>query len=84
MNTYKERILECIDYLNSVRFPCEDWKEDKKYFDSLEAEFSAEAEDAETQALLETLKKLINDKRNHSLDMNKTTEELYAGWNDWF
>lgn len=82
MKDYKERIEECIDYLNSIRFPCEDWKEDKKYFDKLELEFSEEPKDEETKASLEILKKLIYDKRNLSLNMNKTTEELFAGWND--
>ena len=82
MNDYKERIKTCIDYLNSVRFPCEDWKEDKKYFDQLEIEFSEEPTDEETKQLLLELKKLIYDKRTSSLNMNKTTEELYAGWNE--
>lgn len=29
MKEYKERIKASIDYLNSIRFPCEDWIEDK-------------------------------------------------------
>ena len=33
MNDYKENIKNCIDYLNSVRYPCNDWKEDKVYFE---------------------------------------------------
>lgn len=82
MKDYKERIQECIDYLNSIRFPCEDWKEDKIYFDQLEKEFSEKPADEQTQVLLETLKKLIYDKRTASLNMNKTSEELFAGWND--
>lgn len=82
MNDYKERIKNCIDYLNSVRFPCEDWKEDKIYFDRLEKEFSEDAIDEETKQLQQELKKLIYEKRNLSLNMNKTTEELFAGWND--
>ncbi|MBQ8784399.1 MAG: hypothetical protein IJZ57_11575 [Clostridia bacterium] len=82
MKSYKERITECIEYLNSIRFPCEDWKEDKKYFDELEKEFSEEPADKETELLLEELRNLIDKKRTSSLNMNKTTEELYAGWND--
>ena len=82
MKGYKERIEECIEHLNSIRFPCEDWKEDKEYFDQLERVFSEEPADAETKALLATLRKLIYDKRTLSLNMNKTTEELFAGWND--
>ena len=82
MKTYKQRIKDCIDYLNSIRFPCEDWKEDKKYFDNLEQEFSFEPEDEETEILLKELKKIIYKKRTSSLNMNKTTEELYAGWDD--
>ena len=39
MNDYKENIKNCIDYLNSVRYPCNDWKEDKVYFDRLEKIF---------------------------------------------
>ena len=38
--------------------------------------------DEETKQLLLELKKLICDKRTSSLNMNKTTEELYAGWNE--
>lgn len=30
MKDYKQRITDCIDHLNTIRFPCEDWKEDKK------------------------------------------------------
>ena len=82
MKTYKERMRDCIAYLNSIRFPCEDWKEDKKYFDQLEQEFSCEPEDEEGKNLLKELKTVIYDKRTASLNMNKTTEELFAGWND--
>ena len=82
MENYKKRIKECIEYLNSIRFPCEDWTEDKKYFDQLEREFSDVPEDVEGKQLLETLKKLIDDKRTSSLNMNKTAEDLFAGWND--
>lgn len=82
MSDYKERILNCIDYLNSIRFPCEDWKKDILYFDELEKEFSMESSDEETRQLLQKLKDLIFQKRNESLKLNKTTEELYAGWND--
>ncbi|MBR5310025.1 MAG: hypothetical protein IKU42_02740 [Oscillospiraceae bacterium] len=82
MKSYKERITECIEYLNSIRFPCGDWKEDAVYFDKLEAEFSEIPEDEETKVLLDELKKLIYDKRTSSLNCNKTTEELYAGWDD--
>ena len=82
MKTYKERMRDCIAYLNSIRFPCEDWKEDKKYFDQLEQEFSYEPEDEEGKNLLKELKTVIYDKRTASLNMNKTTEELFAGWND--
>ena len=38
MKTYKERITECIECLLSIHFPCNDWKEDKVYFDKLEKE----------------------------------------------
>lgn len=82
MENYKERIEKAIEYLNSIRFPGNDWKEDAVYFDKLEAEFSEITDDEETQRLLKNLKKLIHDKRTDSLNMNKTTEELYAGWND--
>lgn len=82
MNDYKERIISCIEHLNSIRFPYEDWKKDKIYFDKLEQEFPKEASDDETKQLLQELKELICEKRNLSLNMNKTTEELYAGWND--
>ena len=82
MKNYKTRIIECRDYLRSIRFPCNDWKEDRSYFDKLEAEFSEVPQDKETKALLDELKRLIQEKRNLSLDYNKTTEELYAGWND--
>ena len=82
MNDYKERIKNCIEYLKSIRFPCGDWKEDKIYFDRLEEEFSEEATDQETKELLSELKSLIQDKRVQSLNMNKTTEELFAGWDD--
>lgn len=82
MKDYKEKIKECIDYLNSVRFPCEDWQEDKKYFDSIETELLSPSEDNEITELQIRLKKLIDGKRVQSLNMNKTAEELYAGWND--
>ena len=82
MENYKKRIKASIEYLNSIRFPCEDWTEDKKYFDQLEREFSDVPEDVEGKQLLETLKKLIDDKRTSSLNMNKTAEELFAGWVD--
>ena len=45
-------------------------------------EFSEEPTDEETKLLLEELTNLIHKKRTSSLNMNKTTEELYAGWND--
>ena len=82
MKSYKERITDCIEYLNSIRFPCEDWKENKIYFDQLEKDFAEEPTDEETKLLLKELKSLICKKRTSSLNMNKTTEELYAGWND--
>ena len=82
MESYKKRIKDCINYLNSIRFPCNDWKEDKLYFDGLEREFSYEPNDEETKILLNELRKLINDKRTSSMNMNKTTEELFSGWND--
>lgn len=71
-----------MDHLNSIRFPCEDWKEDRKYFDQLEREFSEVPEDEEGKQLLQSLKQLIADKRVSSLNCNKTTEELFAGWSD--
>lgn len=82
MKSYKERIKDCIEHLNLIRFPCEDWKEDKKYFDKLEEEFSFDGEDEETKILLEELRKIIYNKRTLSLNMNKTTEELFAGWDE--
>ena len=82
MKEYQERIKACINYLNSIRFPCEDWKEDQKYFERLEIEFSDVPDDEEEKQLLETLKQLIHDKRMASLNMNKTTEELFAGWDE--
>ena len=82
MESYKEKIENCIEHLNSIRFPGNDWKEDKIYFDKLKKEFSEEPEDEETKLLLEKLRKLIYEKETSSLNMNKTTEELYAGWND--
>ena len=82
MKNYKERMNECIDYLLSIRFPCNDWKEDKDYFDQLEEEFSEVPADEEAKDLYEQLKKLIQEKRASSLNCNKTTEELFAGWND--
>ena len=82
MENYEARIIKCMDYLRSVRFPCNDWKEDKVYFDKLEAEFSEVPADEETKILLDELKKLIQEKRNYSLDYNKTTEELFAGWDE--
>lgn len=54
----------------------------KKYYDRLESKFSAVPDDEEGKQLLEDLKQLIYDKRTQSLNMNKTTEELYAGWDD--
>ena len=82
MKTYKERITECIECLLSIRFPCNDWKEDKVYFDKLETEFSEFPADEETKVLHEQLMTLIQEKRASSLNCNKTTEELFAGWND--
>jgi hypothetical protein len=82
MMDYKTRITECIAYLRAIRFPSDDWKKDKIYFDQLEAEFAQVPVNKETGALLDELKKLIREKRVLSLRCNKTTEELYAGWND--
>ena len=82
MKSYKEKIIECIEYLNSIRFPAEDWKEDKIVFDQLESKFSRVPEDEETKVLYEELKKLIYEKRMTSLNCNKTTDELFAGWDD--
>ena len=82
MKTYKERIVECINYLSSVRFPCSDWEEDKNYFDQLEKEFSDVPADEETKTLFDQLQKMIYEKRISSLNCNKTTEELFAGWDD--
>ncbi len=82
MKNDRDRIIECINYLHSIRFPCTDWKEDKVFFDELENEFSEVPADAETNALLDELKKLIYEKRTSSLNCNKTAEELFAGWND--
>jgi len=83
MENYKKRIRECMDYLRSIRFPCNDWKEDRVFYDRLEKEFSEEPADEETRILLDDLRKLIREKRDLSLNCNKTTEELYSGWNDW-
>ena len=55
MKTYKERITECIGYLLSIRFPCNDWKEDKDCFDKMEKEFSAFPADEETKVLHGTI-----------------------------
>lgn len=82
MKNLKQKIIDCIEYLNSIRFPCNDWKEDKKYFDALEKELLSETGDLQITQLQLQLKKLIDDKRTESLNMNKTTEELYAGWNE--
>ena len=82
MNDYKEQIIKCIDHLNSIRFPCEDWEKDILYFDELEKEFSIQPTDEETEQFLRKLKVLISEKRNSSLNLNKTAAELYAGWND--
>ena len=82
MKDYKTRITECIAYLRAIRFPGDDWKQDKIYFDQLEAEFAQAPTDKETEVLLDQLKKLIQEKRSLSLNCNKTTEELYAGWKD--
>ena len=82
MNDYKERIKNCIEYLNSGKFPCGDWKEDKIYFERLEEEFSEEANDNDTKQLLQELRSLIYNKRVQSLNMNKTTDELFSGWDD--
>lgn len=82
MQSYRQKIKECIEYLNSIRFPCEDWKEDKKFYDRLEQEFVQKPDDEETRKLWRELKVLIYEKRVQSLNMNKTTEELYAGWDD--
>lgn len=82
MKNYKDHIIQCIDHLNSIRFPCADWKEDKDYFDQLEKEFSEEPKDEDTKAILEKLRTLILEKRMSSLNCNKTTEELFSGWND--
>ena len=82
MSDYKERIMNCIDYLNSIRFPFEDWKKDIKYFDELEKDFSMESSDVETEQLRQKLKDLISEKRNASLNLNKTPEELYEGWDN--
>ena len=45
MENYKEKIENCIEHLNSIRFPGNDWKEDKLYFYKLKKEFSEEPED---------------------------------------
>ena len=82
MKSYKERMIECMDHLNSIRFPCADWKEDKVYFDRLEHEFSAEPADEEEKEIFQKLRTLIYEKRMTSLNCNKTAEELFAGWND--
>ena len=82
MESYKEKIKNCIEHLNSIHFPGNDWKEDKAYFDQLEEEFSEVPADEEAKDLYEQLKKLIQEKRASSLNCNKTTEELFAGWND--
>ena len=82
MQSYRQKIKECIEYLNSIRFPCEGWKEDKKFYDRLEQEFVQKPDDEETRKLWRELKVLIYEKRVQSLNMNKTTEELYAGWDD--
>lgn len=82
MKDYKSQIKECVQFLKLIRFPCEDWKEDKKYFDHLEEKFSKEANDEETAVLLKELRDLIKNKRMDSLNRNKTSEELYAGWNE--
>lgn len=82
MKNYKDRIIDTMEHLQSIRFPGADWKEDKTYFDQLEKEFSQVPKDEEMKALLGELKKLIDEKRTSSLNCNKTTEELYAGWDD--
>ena len=51
MKDYAERIKETIEYLNSIQFPCADWKEDKKYFDQLEKGFLEEPTDEETKEI---------------------------------
>lgn len=81
---YKKRILDCIEELKRIRFPCEDWKKDKVFFDKLEKEFSEEAEDEETKQLLIDLHNLIYEKRMFSLNFNKTDEELFSGFYDGY
>lgn len=84
MRDCKERILECIEELKAIRFPCEDWEKDKAFFDKLEQEFSEEPKDEETKRLLADLKDLIYEKRMFSLNYNKTWEELFSGWYDGY
>lgn len=82
MKDYKQKFEECIAYLNSVRFPCGGWEEDKKCFGRLEEEFSPRRDDEETKALWYTLKQLICEKRMYRINKNKTAEELFAGWDE--
>ena len=78
MKTYKERITECIEYLLSIRFPCNDWKEDKVYFDKLEKEFSEFPADEETKVLHEQLMTLIQEKRASRTNNQRSREALFT------
>ena len=60
MQSYRQKIKECIEYLNSIRFPCEDWKEDKKFYDRLEQEFVQKPDDEETRKLWRELSCGVN------------------------
>ena len=82
MKSNLEHIEDTIRYLRSIQFPRNDWKEDRVFFDQLEARFSEVPSDAAALKMWKEPKALLAEKRADSLNRNNTSEVLFAGWQD--
>ena len=94
MNVYLEHVLnsdsahvvkeialaEALCYLRLENCPCEDWEKDLQYYSSIEEVLNNF--DDSFGFLIMKIKEQILINKDISRNRNKTTEELFAGWDD--
>lgn len=74
-----------LQELRLIRCPFDTWVEDKAYYDKLEQALDTAIDrhpDGSARFLIEKIKEQLDYNRTISLNHNKTSEELFAGWNE--
>lgn len=69
-------------WLDSVKCPFKNWKEDVHYYNLLEEAFDLPQKDGIDNRLKHKVIHHIQKNITHSINVNRTVKELYAGWDD--